>query len=128
VVPSIARFRGTSGQLRSYLFSIATNVLRDHRRQNPLHEELPEDVEAPAHAPPEARLDLDRVLVAIHALPSPAREVLLLHFVEDMTMAEVGETLSLPLNTVKSHIHRSRTHLRALFQEYATEGSRHEKQ
>jgi RNA polymerase sigma-70 factor (ECF subfamily) len=40
-------------------------------------------------------------------LSPPARAVLLLRFQEDLDPTEIAETLSMPLNTVKSHLKRS---------------------
>jgi RNA polymerase sigma-70 factor (ECF subfamily) len=45
-------------------------------------------------------------------LSPPARAVLLLRFQEDLDPSEIAETLSMPVNTVKSHLKRSLDTLR----------------
>jgi RNA polymerase sigma-70 factor (ECF subfamily) len=45
--------------------------------------------------------------VLLSELSPPARAVVLLRFQEDLDPAEIAKTLSMPLNTVKSHLKRS---------------------
>ena len=45
-------------------------------------------------------------------LTPPARAVMVLRYQEDRDVAEIGATLDMPVNTVKSHIKRSLTALR----------------
>lgn len=42
------------------------------------------------------------------------RDVFLLRFVEGFSINDVADALSLPVGTVKSHIHRGRAQLRAV--------------
>lgn len=51
-----------------------------------------------------------RQLVA--SLPAKARAVVILRYQEDLTPAEIAETLAMPVATVKSHLQRSLTTLR----------------
>ena len=60
------------------------------------------------------REQLEGVLDAISHLEDPLREVLILRFVEGCSIDEVAVALGLPVGTVKSHIHRSRTRLKQL--------------
>ena len=46
------------------------------------------------------------------SLPEKARAVLLLRYQEDMEPSEIASVLSMPLNTVKSHLTRSLAMLR----------------
>jgi len=40
-------------------------------------------------------------------LPAKARSVVLLRFQEEMELTEIARTLEIPLNTVKSALHRA---------------------
>ena len=78
------------------------------------------EVADPAPSPPVAAADreqLERVLLAIRQLEDPLPSILVLRFVEGLSVEEIATALEMPLGTVKSHIHRSRTRLKQLFAE-----------
>jgi RNA polymerase sigma-70 factor, ECF subfamily len=91
---------------RAWAFRIASRAafsyLRRHRRRNedPLGEDAAETVPA-APAPDGERL---RQLLDSPALSPASRAVLLLHFQEEMPLAEVAAVLEIPLGTVKSRL------------------------
>jgi RNA polymerase sigma-70 factor (ECF subfamily) len=68
----------------------------------------------------------DRATVqqALADLPVPAREILLLCEVEEMSYQEIAETLAIPIGTVMSRLFRARKALRELLQK-RNEGGRH---
>mgnify|MGYP002085938984 CR=1 FL=1 len=53
---------------------------------------------------------------AIRSLDQPTRDVFLLRFVEQLSVAEVAETLGEPIGTVKSRLHRGRRQLQEILQ------------
>ncbi|WP_432522718.1 RNA polymerase sigma factor [Kineococcus sp. SYSU DK006] len=72
-----------------------------------------EDPPAPQLPPAEATsLSLD-LLAAIATLPVRQRAVVLLRYVEDLSVAEVAEALGISEGTVKSQAHHARTALAA---------------
>jgi RNA polymerase sigma-70 factor, ECF subfamily len=105
-----------TGALRAWLLSlmhrIFLNQLRDARQH--LYEEFTE-AHAPAHEPStHLRLDLERALAA---LPAPAREVLLLVCVEELSYEAAAQVLDVPVGTVMSRLSRARERLRQLMQQ-----------
>ncbi len=54
---------------------------------------------------------VDRVRRAMRALPDRQREAIALYAFEQMTYQEIADVLELPINTVKTLIHRARAHL-----------------
>jgi RNA polymerase sigma-70 factor (ECF subfamily) len=50
---------------------------------------------------------------ALAALPHDQREVVLMRFLDDMSLNEISEALSIPSGTVKSRLHRALETLRA---------------
>ncbi len=64
----------------------------------------PDRLADPRSAGPEDA-DLARLLSGLTSLSSEHREVLLLCFVDDLSLKEIAETLSIPLGTVKSRLH-----------------------
>ncbi|MBI5365000.1 MAG: RNA polymerase sigma factor [Planctomycetes bacterium] len=101
-----------TGSLRAYLRPIvrhraidaARRAGREPRAETALEELLDRvAVEAGGAA------DLARVL---RGLPSEQRELVLLRFVDGFELAEIAETLALPLGTVKSRLHQALANLR----------------
>ncbi|MBN1425469.1 RNA polymerase sigma factor [Candidatus Fermentibacteria bacterium] len=50
----------------------------------------------------------------IKGLGEDEQEILILRFVEEFSLKEIAETLSIPLGTVKSRLHRALAHVRPL--------------
>jgi RNA polymerase sigma factor (sigma-70 family) len=109
------------GSMEGWLSRIATNVFLDdvrRRKRRPL-DLLPDDPDRVV--PPEMAADEalaaevlpDEVQAAIARLPTDFRVAVVLSDVVGLTYAEIGETLSVPIGTVRSRIHRGRSLLRA---------------
>jgi len=66
----------------------------------------------------------DRAMVqwALAELPVPAREILLLCEVEEMSYQEIAETLAIPIGTVMSRLFRARKALRDLLRKQSDGG------
>jgi RNA polymerase sigma-70 factor (ECF subfamily) len=102
-----------SARITTFLFPAVKNLSIAHRRKRlrAQGEELTADFAAntdPVH-PDQARSELATVLVAI---PETHREVLLMRFVDDMNLAEIGQALGIPEGTVKSRLHNAIATLR----------------
>lgn len=54
----------------------------------------------------------DRIQYEISRLPDKYRAVIVLKYIEDLSLQEISEILDLPLGTVKTRIHRGREALR----------------
>jgi RNA polymerase sigma-70 factor (ECF subfamily) len=63
-------------------------------------------------APPPAEPDTS-LLAALRALPSRQRIAAVLHYVEDLTIAEVASTMGISQGAVNQHLNRARTAFRA---------------
>jgi RNA polymerase sigma-70 factor, ECF subfamily len=102
---------------RTYLYAIAFQILRAHRRKMVFRAAF---FAAPASVPDPARPDsAEAVLLirrAIAKLDATDREILLLREFEQLTYAEIADLLRLPVNTVRSRLFRARTALRELLE------------
>jgi len=101
-------FRLTAN-FKTFLYPAVRNLSLSARRKTARYQATPADqqqiAEAPAPAPAAASPgDLEAVLAA---LPEPQREVLLLRFVDGLSLAEIAEAMDLPLGTVKSRLHHA---------------------
>jgi RNA polymerase sigma factor (sigma-70 family) len=120
------RFRG-DGTFRSYLFAIATNVLREYikgrrvqdREFDPDSESVA-DLELPGPSTAMgARREQQLLLAAIRRLPLNDQIVIELFYWEQMTSAEVADVLTLPHGTVRSRLRLARERLRGHLDELA---------
>lgn len=105
-------------QLRSWLFTVAHNLLISHARAakvtQALASELTERTSARGPSPFEAVADgaaQARVERALTSLPAAYREVLLLVAMEGLSAGEVGAALGLSPEAVRQRLHRARTML-----------------
>ena len=119
-----ATYDMSQGDARPWLFGIATNLVRSHRRTErrrlaayartavdhmattPEFEAAEERVRA-ARARPSLAL-------ALAALPPEHRDALLLFAWADLSYQEIAQALNCPVGTVRSRLARARTRLREL--------------
>nr|WP_307233406.1 RNA polymerase sigma factor [Pararhizobium capsulatum] len=108
-----AQWRG--GSLRSWAFTIMTNLYRDGYRRARLHppvelsdETTPLPQQDQSEAPLGDPLEKQRLNQAINALSPDYRAVLMLVVVEGYSYQEVADTLSVPIGTVMSRLSRAR--------------------
>lgn len=114
---------------RSYVFAVASNVLRMHFRRKRLRPGADDLDECSAHdlAPGPSTVlhakEQEQVLLdALRRLPLPLQIVVELYYWEGMRTHEIGEAVELPTGTVRSHLRRGREQLhRALTQPQAPE-------
>ena len=104
-----------TAQLRSLLYPVAKNLtlssLRQRARLDDSEEFDPDRLPAPGGTDPAER-DAARLSSALARLSAERREVLLLRFVDDMSLQDIADTLSIPLGTVKSRLHLAVRELR----------------
>lgn len=110
------------GLFRSWLFGIAHRSFADMLRRRYAaarhigdEREAPDEIAAPEdHAPLHA--DLDQIERTLSGLPATEREVLTLFYLHELSIDEVAASLSVPVGTVKSRLHRARRLLRRAFE------------
>jgi RNA polymerase sigma factor (sigma-70 family) len=118
-----ARFDLASASARPWLYGIGANLMRHHHRQE--RRRLRAYARSASDAAvgddtdtADSRVDAEalapRVAVALAALQSRDREVLLLFTWGELSYDEIGEALGLPVGTVRSRLHRARGRVREL--------------
>lgn len=108
-----ARF-ATVDNPEAWLRTVAVNQARTRHRRRIVGDRLlrrhtPVSVEVPGAS--DRALDLIR---ALRDLPITQREALALHYLADLPIQEVADTLGVPLGTVKARLSRGRTALAAV--------------
>jgi len=103
---------------QSYLYMIATNLIRDHWRRLGRERRALRAVSAtiPAEAVHHPAQDVD-VRALIQSLPDRLRQPFLLHYYAGFPVRDVAEMLGRPEGTVKADLHHARARLRAVLGE-----------
>ncbi|NLI21046.1 MAG: sigma-70 family RNA polymerase sigma factor [Clostridiales bacterium] len=113
------------GREKAWLLKVALNRCRDLWRGSwarrvvlgsPVFELIP--------APDDTarRDDEEAMMKAVHALPPPFREVIMLHYYQNFGISDIAGMLGLPEGTISSRLSRGRKKLETILQE----GTRHE--
>lgn len=123
VIAAVERIR-LDVPFKPYLFRIAVNLCHDLARKkkptlftdlDPRESDAAESLADNAPAPWE-RLENEELGAHLNAaledLPVPYRTVITLRYGEDFSYEEIAQTLSLPLNTVRTHLRRAKQQLR----------------
>ena len=135
---SRSSFRGECS-VETWLYRIAVNLARDHVRNRRVafwkrlfasqqSQSQAEDLEDVAQRIPDKRPSLERNLLAkeevdlvwrtAQQLSPMQREVFLLRFAQDMSLEEISQTLEVQLGTVKAHLSRALSTVRARVKEH----------
>lgn len=120
VARSIGRYEGRSA-FRTWLFAVANNVVRvayrRHDRAAKIETLAQPLFDIPLADPAEVvtrRQELERLALGVRALPDPLQRVVALYYFEQRPAAEIGRTLNIPENTVRSRVRRARALLEAV--------------
>jgi RNA polymerase sigma-70 factor, ECF subfamily len=104
----------------SWLFSIAHQKCQQHWRK-PRRNEVPPDDHELAFAAEDGPFDLlisreqeQEFMATLNLLSEAHRSVVLLHFLEEFSLAEIAEVTGVTLGTVKSRLHYAKKELRKL--------------
>ncbi len=122
-----AGFRGECS-LNTWLTGIAVNLIRDHARTQKFKfwrkaqataidaTDMANHLRSDGSSPERAMLAREQA-VQVHdamAMLSPnQRTAFLLRFIEEMDLPEIADAMSMPVNTVKTHLHRAVKSVRA---------------
>lgn len=119
------------GHFRAWLMRIVRNlclnrIQAERVRRRVMADSGLEFIEPPAREPsPADRAERDErlrlVRQGIRSLPERQREAIVLYAFEQMSYREIAEVLGVPINTVKTLIHRARATLARAFDEPAKE-------
>lgn len=111
----------------TWIYRIATNLcidrLRKRKANYSLDAEMPDGEGADWYsllpsdqATPESEVVLSEmqghIRAAIETLPEKYKSVVILRYLHDMSLQEIGDVLGMPVTTVKTRVHRGREFLR----------------
>ena len=122
-----ASFRGDCS-VNTWLTSIALNLVRDQQRLQKFRfwrqaRATAVDVTEAANFLPSQESSPERILLtaekskqveaALENLSPNQKMIFMMRFAEEMDLAEIAETIHMPINTVKTHLHRALKSVRA---------------
>jgi RNA polymerase sigma-70 factor (ECF subfamily) len=119
VLRSRSRFNPNRGKVKTWIYSIALNRLRDLHRRSEAEQRALRKSEAGA---PQASAEIDRVeerstvAAALARLDEPEREAVSLRYGADLSVAEVADALGVKVSTAEGRIYRGLRNLKELLE------------
>lgn len=101
-------------RFQAWAFRIVRNKAADRLRRLIRERSLPSSFDAESEVSPET---VHPVREAMATLPVEDRELLALHYLEDLRCEDVAAILGIPVGTVKSRLHKARQKLRAVLEQ-----------
>ncbi len=116
VLQSLAALRD-GGRLAPWLYSITRHVVMNHYREqysetNALSAETLDEQTLDDSIDTTRFDDAEMIHFGLGRIGWVEREVLTLHFLDDLSIAEIATVLGIPPGTVKSRLHRAKSELR----------------
>ncbi len=121
---SLASYRGCG--LATWLYRLTRRRIADHfrspqRRLTP-QAGFPDEAAGTSGDDPEATASVAERAThtrrALAGLAEPARSILTAYYLYEVPVREIAEEMSMPVNTVKSHLHRGRKAVRRALEEH----------
>ena len=117
---NLSSFRGDA-QFRTWMYRIATNLALNHvsRGREDAVEEIPELSRLDTTTTTAVASDMDAAWRgAVASMPEELRGPYQLREFEDQSYEEIASRLGVPLNTVRTRIHRARKHVNNTMKEW----------
>jgi RNA polymerase sigma-70 factor, ECF subfamily len=112
-------FKEDRGSIKAYAFGIARYVRLEALKENPGFDLVDDEKVLNSH-PKESTVDhsdpLAHLRWAISRLKPIEQELVLLMIDDEMSLEQMAMALSIPVGTVKSHIHRAKENLRQIME------------
>ena len=116
LVAKIRSYKG--GSFESWLFTIASNILKDYLRRKKRQKKLFEAQTRLHEAKPESKQGnderFDKLQIQLSRLDEDVREIIMLRFYSQLSFKEIARIRSEPIGTTLSKLHRGIKKLREL--------------
>jgi len=115
---------GQVNNIKAFLYRVASNAIVDNYRKRKeisldlLAEDGFDPMDIDTHEKMARSLDSKRSLELVNALDEKGREVILLRYVEGLSVKEIAEVLDERENTISVKIHRALKELQSLFESH----------
>ncbi|HKY63697.1 MAG TPA: sigma-70 family RNA polymerase sigma factor [bacterium] len=112
----LPRFEGRC-ELKIWIYRIVRNVAVDGLRRQPPPSQAWEEEQGTDQEPEAPRLAQNEIRRLLAGFDMDQRDVIVLFYMEELSIQEISEVLNLPIGTVKSRLHRAREKLRQLMED-----------
>ncbi len=113
----VADFDRPGAWCRRVALNLATDMLRDRQRRRRLADRLAMAAAAdPGNSSTQRYWD-ERFWAHVANLSERPRNAVVLHYVHDLSVVEIADTLDAPVGTIKSDLSRARTQLRSMMEQ-----------
>jgi RNA polymerase sigma-70 factor (ECF subfamily) len=102
---------------RAWAYRIVANKSRDWIRRERSRRRLNQSLDRPSPGVEQGSEAVERIRIAIGELDTDQRTILTWFYMEEMSVREIAEALSIPPGTVKSRLYHARHALRACLEE-----------
>lgn len=111
-------FDSTKGDLKAFAYGIARFVRLEAIKAQPPFDYVEDDSQLDVMDPSRANKkdDVAHLRWAINQLKPIEQEVIFLLIDSEISVEEISQQLQVPLNTVKSHIHRAKENLKTIME------------
>lgn len=111
------RYNASKGRIDAFAFGVALNIQREHYRAGKKweFEELKPDVVSSNTSV--ISPEIISLRAAIQSLKEPELSIVQLLVDRELGMKEIAQLLDMPVNTVKSHVHRAKANLKSALSE-----------
>jgi len=102
-----------TASMTTFLYPVVRHIsltIRSKSRRFTSDEEILSEIAAPVSK--ETQSSRSELAAVLAVLPDEQREVLLMRFVDDMTLQDIATALNIPVGTVKSRLHHALQRLR----------------
>jgi RNA polymerase sigma-70 factor (ECF subfamily) len=113
---------------RAFLYQTARNLIIDNSRKKQaisldaiIEDEFSLEPSDTTHMPTGSSVDKDRMMAQLRQLPEHHFEILVLRFIQELTLSEIAAIYKESENTVSVRIHRAIKHAQKLFPEESYE-------
>ncbi len=103
--------------LRAYFYKVARNLIADHYRKSQAvlwHDGEVEDIEDESHATIERQVTLAEIEVGVKKLRPDWQEVIVLTYIEGLSLKEVADIIGKSYNATRVILHRALNELKRL--------------
>ncbi|TWT66697.1 RNA polymerase sigma factor [Allorhodopirellula solitaria] len=120
VLKSVSGFRGGEDQIRAFVYATARHVRAGHYRacsRTAASDVTWSTMESDGESPQDSLLKDEQKLqisCAIAKLEEPTKEVVILRFINELSIKEIAAICEMPIGTIKSHLHRAKIELKQL--------------